>query len=99
MVTTRFRNGGMAAGFSVCDHESGSPIRTLEFKARLSDNSLTVPADLARQIPPGEDVAVIVLVGDAGDADWRKASELALLDAYVPEDSIYDTLYAEPDVR
>ena len=74
-------------------------MRTVEFQARRSENSLSVPADVASQIPVGEDVAVIVFIGDQQADEWVKSAQEKLLDSYEPEDSIYDTLYVGSDVR
>ena len=81
-------------------------MRTLEFKARMTNEmTLAVPEHLAAAIPDGEDLHVILLLESPGDPDqadsdaWRNLSARNLLEAYAPEDSIYDRLYADPNTR
>ena len=80
-------------------------MNNVEFRARLAENgSIHVPPDAAGRIPKDQEVRVVVVLDEteieaSDDEIWRSASEQSLLAAYAEEDSIYDRLYTEPDVR
>ena len=77
----------------------GATMKALEFQSELAEHDqISVPADIARQIPAGSDVRVILLVADE-DESWRNAAAEAFAAAYSDEDSVYEELIAEPPVR
>jgi hypothetical protein len=66
-------------------------MKALEFEAALdADHKLTVPQELAAQIPPQENVHVIVLLPE--DHDWQRHSAEQFLAGYSEGDAIYDAL-------
>jgi hypothetical protein len=68
-------------------------MKALEFETTLTtDSKLTVPADLAVQIPKAEAVRVIVLLPDGSDADWQHLTAEQFLAGYSDSDSIYDAV-------
>jgi len=69
-------------------------MKALEFETTLStDSKLTVPENLALQIPKEEAVRVIVLLPENGDdADWQHLAADRFLAGYSESDSIYDAV-------
>ena len=52
-----------------------------------------VPADVAEQLPPGEELQIVLLWGPSDDESvWRSAGRQQFEAAYAPEDSVYDDL-------
>ena len=72
----------------------------LDFKAELTpDGRITVPPELASQVPPGETIQVVLHWGDYDDGwspeddkDWKAAVAKTFAKAYHPDDSVYDAL-------
>jgi hypothetical protein len=69
-------------------------MKALEFETTLStDSKLTVPENLALQIPKEEAVRVIVLLPESdGDADWQRLAAEQFLAGYSESDAIYDAV-------
>lgn len=71
-------------------------MKALEFQARLNRNrTLTVPAEVARQIPQEHYVRVILLVSEPDtedDKDWARMTAEQFLKGYAEGDAIYDQL-------
>lgn len=68
-------------------------MKALDFEGRLEQNNrIQVPADLARQIPEGSAVRVILLFDAADDENWRRLGLERLSAAYAEEDSVYEQL-------
>ena len=69
-------------------------MHAIEFTTRLTgDPVLTVPDDVAAQLPKEGTARVIVLTdGDGDDADWRKEAYQQFLRDDVPEDAVYESL-------
>ena len=68
-------------------------MKALEFETTLStDSKLTVPENLALQIPKQQAVRVIVLLPEGGDADWQRLTSEQFFAGYNEGDSVYDAL-------
>src|SRR5204863_8132762 len=72
----------------------GTTVKALEFETKLgSDANLSVPAEIAAQIPKEESVRVIVLVSDdAEDGAWQRFTSEQFLRGYSETDRLYDAL-------
>lgn len=74
-------------------------MNAIEFKSKLSaEDNMVVPGEIARQIPAGSDIRVILLWDGDGD-DWLRVSKERFADAYAPEDAVYEKLIDEPVSR
>lgn len=74
-------------------------MKAVEFEGTLSDGDrVVVPGRIAKQIPSGSDVRVILLWDDDSD-DWRRFGNERFADAYAPEDEVYEKLIDEPASR
>jgi hypothetical protein len=76
-------------------------MKAVEFQSTVAPGGgLQVPPEVAREIPPGERLRVVVM-WEASDPDnqWRDASRRKFEAAYSPEDSIYEKLIDEADAR
>jgi hypothetical protein len=74
-------------------------MKAVEFKGKLSDeDNMVVPGEIARQIPAGSNLRVILLWDDDGD-DWLRIGKERFADAYAPEDVVYEKLIDEPASR
>jgi hypothetical protein len=81
--------------------EEGSNMKTVDFRGELAPNGvITVPPDIASQVPPGTQVQVVLQWG-ASDADtaWRVAGRQQFEAAYADEDSIYELLIHDTSTR
>ena len=75
-------------------------MKALEFEGRLfPDDRMEMPDEIARQIPAGSDVRVILLWEDGEQDHWRTLSRQRFAGAYAPEDSVYENLIDEPPPR
>ena len=71
----------------------GSLMKVLEFQTQIpSGGTLTLPPDIAAQIPDDDRVRVVLLVGDSSEDDWRRLTADRFLAGYSPSDDIYDAL-------
>lgn len=66
----------------------------LEFQTQIPpDGTLTLPPDIAAQIPGDDRVHVVLLVGDSSeDDDWKRLTGDRFLAGYSSGDDIYDAL-------
>jgi hypothetical protein len=69
-------------------------MKTIEFESRLNpDGTLRVPEDVIAQVPPGEPVRVVLVVGDPNeDQEWTRLAAAQFLKGYAESDGIYDQL-------
>jgi hypothetical protein len=70
-------------------------MKAFEFCGQLAPDSttLTVPAELAAQLPPGAQVRVLLLVPeDDGDAAWARLTTEQFFKGYDDADAVYDHL-------
>src|SRR5262245_5343019 len=67
-------------------------MKTLEFQATLGPGgTLTVPAEVAQQVPPEQPLRVIVLLPDSDeDREWERFTAEQFLQGYADGDAIYD---------
>ena len=69
-------------------------MKALEFESKLgADANLSVPAEVAIQIPKEEPVRVIVLLPESiEDEAWQRLTRDQFLKGYSESDSIYDAV-------
>ena len=74
---------------------------TADFKGQLTPNGqIAVPPDVAAQVPPGEQIQVVLKWDIADDeAAWRAAGRRRFEAAYAVDDSIYESLIHDPSSR
>ena len=73
-------------------------MKAVEFEGRVAPtDNISIPEEIARQIPAGSAVRVILLweEGEQDQDDWRSLSRERLAAAYAPEDSVYEKLIDE----
>jgi hypothetical protein len=71
-------------------------MKALEFQTRLNRNhTLTVPSEVAQQVPQGQPIRVILLIpASTEDQDWAHLTTQQFLKGYAKSDAIYDKLSA-----
>ena len=76
-------------------------MKAFEFKGILARNGqIAVPPEVACQVPPGEQLQVVLLWGASNDDDaWLLAGRRQFEAAYAPEDSVYEQLIDETPAR
>ena len=69
-------------------------MHAIEFTTELSDAAvLSIPTDVAAQLPKSGKARIIVLTDDTSDdADWQAGAYAQFLRDDSAEDAIYDTL-------
>jgi hypothetical protein len=69
-------------------------MKALEFRATPNpEGTLSLPKEVAAQLPVGQPVRILVLVEDADEEqDWSRLTAEQFLAGYAPEDAIYDHL-------
>ena len=73
---------------------------TVEFDSEVNAGaSLTVPPEVASQIPEGTPVRVVVFWNIEEHDDWHSLAIDRFADAYVPQDSVYEELMHDPPAR
>jgi hypothetical protein len=75
-------------------------MRAIEFLAKVTpEGTILVPNELAKNIPAGAKLRVMILVKednlDEEDADWERLGIEQFFAGYAPEDSMYDN-YKQP---
>jgi hypothetical protein len=76
-------------------------MKTAAFRGELTpEGQIVVPPEIASQVPPGEQVQ-IVLQWDtsADDTTWRAAGRRRFEAAYAAGDSVYELLIHDPSTR
>ena len=68
------------------------------FRGEIAPNGqITVPPEIASQVPSGEQIEVILRWGDSGgDAAWRESGRRRFEAAYAEDDSVYEQLINDP---
>ena len=76
-------------------------MKTADFRGQLMANGqIAVPPDVAAQVPPGEQIQVVLQWGIADDdAAWRAVGRRRFDAAYAVDDSIYESLIHDPPSR
>jgi len=75
-------------------------MRTVDFSAELTSNGqISVPPEVASQVPPGERLQVVLLWGDSeDDTAWRTVGRRGFDAAYAPDDSVYEELMDQENI-
>jgi hypothetical protein len=73
-------------------------MKTADFRGEITANGqITVPPEIASQVPPGEKVAVVLAWGVSEEETcWREVGRRRFESAYAPEDSVYEQLKHGP---
>ena len=75
-------------------------MNALEFESRLTNKDrIQVPPEVARQIPQGSAVRVILLFDSGEDESWRRLSSERFASAYSEEDAVHEGLIHGPASR
>lgn len=75
-------------------------MKALEFESRVANKDrIDLPPEVARQIPQGSSVRVILLVESGEDEDWRRLGLERFAAAYCEEDAVYEQLIDGPASR
>jgi len=69
-------------------------MKALEFQSRINaDATLSVPPEVARQLPSDQPLRVLLLLAeDADAAGWERLAAQELLAGYTESDAIYDQI-------
>ena len=75
-------------------------MKSAEFDGPLMNGQLAVPPEVARKVPAGETIHVVLLWNDeSADDAWSHAGRKQFESAYVPEDAIYEKLIDDTSAR
>ena len=76
-------------------------MKTADFRGELTPNGqIAVPPEIASQVPPGEQIQVVLQWGiSEDDTAWRAAGLRQFEAAYADEDSIYELLIHDTSSR
>ena len=71
-------------------------MKALEFQSHINpDATLSVPPEVARQLPPEQPLRVLLLVAEDAEAgDWESLAAEQFLQGYAESDALYDQLPA-----
>jgi hypothetical protein len=76
-------------------------MNTADFRGELTPSGqISVPPEIASQVPPGEQIQVVLQWGRSeDDAAWRAAGRRQFEAAYDAEDSVYELLIHDTPAR
>jgi len=74
-------------------------MKSVEFEGTVGPAGIQIPPEIARQIPSGERLRVVLSWGGPELTDWRQAGRQRFEAAYAPEDSIYEKLMDDAQSR
>ncbi|MBI4876271.1 MAG: hypothetical protein HY822_16670 [Acidobacteria bacterium] len=76
-------------------------MKTVDFTGELTRNGqIAVPPEIAAQVPPEQQIQVILQWGASEDDDtWRTAGRGRFEAAYAEEDSVYERLIHDTPTR
>jgi len=76
-------------------------MKTADFRGELTPNGqIVVPPEIASQVPPGEQIQIVLQWGTSADhAAWRAAGRRRFEAAYAADDSVYELLIHDPSAR
>ena len=76
-------------------------MKTADFRGELAPNGqIAVPHEIASQVPPGEQIQVVLQWGiSEDDTAWRAAGRRQFEAAYADDDSIYELLIHDTSTR
>jgi hypothetical protein len=69
-------------------------MKTADFRGELTpDGQIVVPPEIASQVPPGEQIQVVLQWNDSMyDVAWRAIGRQQFENAYAADDSVYELL-------
>ena len=73
-------------------------MKTADFRGELKPNGqIAVPPEIVAQVPPGEQILVVLQWGTSeDDTAWRAAGRQQFDAAYAADDSVYEQLIHDP---
>ena len=76
-------------------------MKTADFRGELTPNGqIVVPPEIASQVPPGEQIEVVLQWGlSVDDAAWRTVGRRQFEAAYAADDSVYELLIHDTPTR
>jgi hypothetical protein len=76
-------------------------MKTADFRCELTPKGLiAVPPEIASQVPPGEQIQVVLQWGISDDdTAWRASGRRQFEEAYADDDSVYELLIHDPSAR
>jgi hypothetical protein len=76
-------------------------MKTADFRGELTPNGqIAVPPEIASQLPPGEQIQVVLQWGiSEDDTAWRAAGRRQFEAAYAADDAVYERLIHDPSTR
>ena len=76
-------------------------MKTADFRGELTPNGeIVVPPEIASQVPPGEQIQIVLQWGvSMDDTAWRAAGRRRFEAAYAADDSVYELLNHDPPTR
>ena len=76
-------------------------MKNADFRSELTPNGqITVPPEIAAQVPPGAQIQVVLWWGiSEDDAAWREAGRKRFEAAYAADDSVYESLIDDTSTR
>ena len=76
-------------------------MKTADFRSELTPNGqIAVPPEIASQVPPGEQIQVVLQWGVSDDdSAWPAAGRRQFEAAYDADDSVYEQLIHDPATR
>ena len=79
----------------------GTEMKTADFRGELTPNGqIVVPPEIASQVPPGEQIQIVLQWGvSMDDTAWRAAGRRRFEAAYAADDSVYELLIHDPSTR
>jgi hypothetical protein len=75
-------------------------MKSADFRGELTPNGqIAVPPEIASQVPPGEQIQVVLQWGISDDdTAWRAAGQ-QFEAAYADDDAVYELLIHDPSTR
>ena len=75
-------------------------MKTADFRGELTSNGqIVVPPEIASQVPPGEQIQIVLQWGASDDDAWRAAGRRRFEAAYAADDSVYELPIHDPSSR
>ena len=76
-------------------------MKTADFRGELTPNGqIIVPPEIASQVPPGEQIQIVLQWGiPVDETTWRAAGRRQFEAAYDADDSVYELLIHDPSTR
>jgi hypothetical protein len=76
-------------------------MKTADFRGEVTPNGqIAVPPEIASQVPPGEQIQVVLNWGiSVDDAAWRAVGRRQFEAAYAADDSVYELLIHDTSTR